>query len=205
MKLWLCALLSLCITAIGLFVLAAGTHGYSVWTQEGQRRWQVAHHPQQLPQFNWRNQSHEVRSVAKLNKPIVLLDFIYTSCPTVCQLMGYEFGRLQRMLQEKRLEHSVQLLSISFDTERDTPATIGEYLKRFHANTAHWEGGIIEEKIQLMDLLGQLGVIVLPDGQGGFVHNAAFYLVYEGTLIGIFDSDQLHLLLESIADLSPVI
>lgn len=97
------------------------------------------------------------------------------------------------------------MISISFDTERDTPATMGEYLKRFHANTAHWEGGIIEDKTQLTDLLDQLGVVVLPDGQGGFVHNAAFYLVYEGTLIGIFDRGQLHSILKSIADLGPVI
>lgn len=205
MKLWLSGLLSLCITAAGLFVLAAGTHGYSVWTEEGQRRWQATNHPQQLPLFEWRNQHHEERSLATLNKPIVLLDFIYTSCPTVCQLMGYEFGRLQTLLKEKQLDHSVQLLSISFDAERDTPATMAEYLKRYRANTAHWEGGVVEDKGRLSELLEHLGVVVLPDGQGGYVHNAAFYLVYEGRVISIFDRDQLQLILESIKALGQVI
>jgi len=204
MKLWLGSLLSLCITAAGLFALAAGTHGYSVWTEEGQRRWQALHHPTPLPQMEWRNQNYAARSLAGLNKSIVVLDFVYTRCPTVCQLMGYQFGRLQALLKEKQLQDSVQLVSMSFDADHDTPAMMAEYLARYRADTAHWEGGIIEDKTRLLDLLDHLGVVVLPDDQGGFVHNAAFYLVYEGSLISIYDRDQVAQIIEAIERLRGV-
>lgn len=35
----------------------------------------------------------------------------------------------------------------------------------------------INDQNELSTLLEKYGVIVIPDGEGGFVHNSAFYLV----------------------------
>ncbi len=202
MKFWVGIILSICVTAVGFSALSAATHGFSVWTEEGQRRWNAMHHPEPLPAFEWRNQSLNRHSLASLSKPIVLLDFIYTRCPTVCQLMGYEFSQLQTMLAQRQLQDSVELVSISFDHGYDTPVRMANYLSRYRADTRNWQAGIIEDKDSLSLLLKQLGVVVLPDGQGGFVHNAAFYLIYKGTLVSIHNQNQLSKLLSEIETLT---
>jgi len=48
-----------------------------------------------------------------------LVDFIYTSCPGVCQVLGGEFARMQAALQEASPEPTVRLMSVSFDIQRD--------------------------------------------------------------------------------------
>lgn len=202
MKFWLSAGLTLLVTVGGLFGLSAGTHGFKVWTEEGQRRWSALQEPKPLPAFRWTNQDRTDISLASLNKPIVLLDFIYTRCPTVCRVLGHEFRQLQDQLRDKGLEDSVQLLSLSFDQQYDTPAAMADYLKRHRADPDLWQGGIITDEAVLQRLLKHLGVVVLPDEYGGYVHNAAFYLIYNGTLVSIHDQDQLPTLVKAVEQLS---
>jgi protein SCO1/2 len=60
---------------------------------------------------------------------MVAVNFIFTSCPTVCRLMGANFGQLQKVLGKRH----VSLISISIDPETDTPARLAEWSKRFGA------------------------------------------------------------------------
>ena len=61
----------------------------------------------------------------------VVLNFIFTSCTTICPVMSQIFTQLQNKLGD---EHDkVHLVSISIDPEQDTPARLTEYAKRFHA------------------------------------------------------------------------
>jgi protein SCO1 len=63
----------------------------------------------------------------------VAINFIFTSCPTVCPLMGASFGRVQKLLAGRE----VALISVSVDPETDTPARLTEWSKRFGAG-AGW-------------------------------------------------------------------
>jgi protein SCO1/2 len=63
----------------------------------------------------------------------VAINFIFTSCPTVCPLMGASFGRVQKLLAGRE----VTLISVSVDPETDTPARLTEWRKRFGAE-AGW-------------------------------------------------------------------
>ena len=48
----------------------------------------------------------------------------------------------------------------------------------------------MNDPIELRGLLDAFGVVVLPDGAGGFVHNAAIYLVdATGRLAHVYDAD----------------
>lgn len=64
---------------------------------------------------------------------IVAINFIFTSCPTVCPLMGASFGRVQKLLGSR----DVILISVSVDPETDTPARLAAWSKRFGAQ-AGW-------------------------------------------------------------------
>ena len=61
----------------------------------------------------------------------VVLDFIYTTCTTICPVMSQIFTQLQAKLGDER--DRVHLVSISIDPEQDTPARLAEYARRFHA------------------------------------------------------------------------
>jgi protein SCO1/2 len=55
----------------------------------------------------------------------VILNFIFTSCTTVCPVMTAAFTSVSRQLGASRSE--VELVSISIDPDHDTPARLVEY------------------------------------------------------------------------------
>jgi len=61
----------------------------------------------------------------------VLLNFIFTTCSSVCPLSSRTLEEFQRKLGPQAL--NVHLMSISIDPEQDTPARLNEYARKFHA------------------------------------------------------------------------
>jgi protein SCO1/2 len=61
----------------------------------------------------------------------IVLNFIYTTCTSVCPLTTQTFAELQDKLGAAR--DSVHLVSISIDPEQDTPARLHEYAQKFGA------------------------------------------------------------------------
>ncbi len=66
----------------------------------------------------------------------VVLDFIFTTCTTICPVMSQTFARLERMLGADR--DKVHLVSITIDPEEDTPARLRDYARRLQAGP-EWE------------------------------------------------------------------
>lgn len=80
---------------------------------------------------------HDVRFASDvLGDRVVAIDFIYTSCGTLCPLASANFQHLQKLLG-RRLGKDVRLVSISLDPVHDTPPLLKRYAARFRA-TAHW-------------------------------------------------------------------
>lgn len=61
----------------------------------------------------------------------VVLNFIFTTCSSICPLMSQIFSQFERTLGSDR-DH-VHLMSISIDPEEDTPARLREYAHKFQA------------------------------------------------------------------------
>lgn len=61
----------------------------------------------------------------------VVMNFIYTSCTTICPLTSQIFEQFQKSLGAKSA--AVHLVSISIDPEQDTPAHLREYAAQFDA------------------------------------------------------------------------
>ena len=62
---------------------------------------------------------------------LVAVNFIFTSCTTVCPLMGVRFAHLQSLLGERARD--VSLLSISIDPATDTPERLAAWSRRMGA------------------------------------------------------------------------
>lgn len=63
---------------------------------------------------------------------IVVVDFIFTTCTTVCPILSAKLARLQARLGD-RLEREVRLVSVTIDPARDTPVRLKAFAARFGA------------------------------------------------------------------------
>lgn len=61
---------------------------------------------------------------------VVAVNFVFTSCTTVCPLMGARFARLQQLLGETS---NVSLISVSIDPATDTPARLSAWSRKLGA------------------------------------------------------------------------
>jgi protein SCO1/2 len=60
------------------------------------------------------------------------LHLMYATCSTVCPIQGAIFERVQALLPDQDRK-GILLLSLSIDPLDDTPATLRDWLGRFHA------------------------------------------------------------------------
>jgi protein SCO1/2 len=70
----------------------------------------------------------------------VVVNFIYTSCTTICPLSSQIFEQFQEDLAGAHA--SMHLVSISIDPEQDTPARLRAYAAQYHARRGwdHYSG-----------------------------------------------------------------
>lgn len=66
----------------------------------------------------------------------VMVDFIFTTCTTICPVLSATFSEVQGKLTAE--DANVRLISISIDPEQDTPARLKEYAAKFHAKQ-NWQ------------------------------------------------------------------
>ena len=88
-----------------------------------------------------RDDGKRVSLPAEMNdgRPVVL-NFIFTSCGSICPLMSQIFSQFQHRLGPDGAR--VHLMSISIDPEQDTPARLREYAAQFDAGPGwqHYTG-----------------------------------------------------------------
>ena len=172
-------------SAVGL---AAATDGFAAFTTETARRVAVRRHPVELPAVTLESDAGTRFTLGDLRGRWLLVDFIYTRCPTVCSALGGDFAQLERELAGPIAQGRIRLLSISFDPAHDTPAELAAYLGRFGARNAAWQAARPLTAEGLRRLTAAFGVTVIPDGAGGYTHSAAIHLVDpDGRLADIFD------------------
>lgn len=182
------SLASAALVLAGGVVLAATTDGFQAFTTETARRVAVGRRPVDLSAVPLQGQSGAQFTLADLRGKWLLVDFIYTRCPTFCAVLGGDFAQLERRLAGPIAQGRVQLLSISFDPTRDPPAQLAAYLGRFQSRDEGWQAARPLTADGLQSLTAEFGITVIPDGLGGYTHNAAIHLVDpEGRLVDIFD------------------
>ena len=182
------SLASAALLLVGGVALAAATNGFQAFTTETARRVAVRSRPAELLPVALESQSGARFMLADLRGKWLLVDFIYTRCPTFCAVLGGDFAQLERQLAGPIAQGRVQLLSISFDPTRDLPAQLAAYLGRFRSRDKGWQAARPLTADGLQSVTAEFGITVIPDRLGGYTHNAAIHLVdREGRLVDIFD------------------
>ncbi|MBE2244173.1 MAG: SCO family protein [Burkholderiaceae bacterium] len=176
--------------AAGGAVLAGATDGFRAFTAETARRIAVREHPRAVPPAALQTADGRRIGFDALRGRWLIVDFIYTNCATVCSAQGGVFARLQRELAVPIAAGHVALMSISFDPARDDPAALAAYQRLHGGEGSGWIAARPADAAALAALLRSFGVVAVPDGGGGFVHNAALSVVDpDGRLVAILDWD----------------
>lgn len=130
-----------------------------------------------IPDFSFISQNNLPLGSADMKGKITIVDFFFTSCPSICPVMSTEMERVDDAFRDRE---DVQIYSISIDPTYDTPEVLDSYAQKHNASRKwHFLSGGVEETYRL----ARCG-FVLPtiDGQGNpddFVHSDKFVLVDE--------------------------
>jgi protein SCO1 len=176
---------------VGGSILWRATDGGRVFTSEGARRLRALESPLPVPNVVLRDRHNDTLPLWGRKDAITLVEFIYTTCPTICQSAGAAFARLQEQLDAAKLDADVKLLSVTFDLEHDGPAEMAAYEKWHGADGRQWRV-VSPPAAELAPLLKAFGIVVIPDPVFGYQHNAAIHVVNsDGRLVGIFDLEDI--------------
>lgn len=188
------------VLTLGIGVLFYSTDGFMAFTSEAARRVAVNSNPRQLPAIIMKDQNNRSWNFNDYQGKVLLVEFIYTNCPDVCNVMGAEFLNLAGILKNANLENKVTRISISFDLQRDGYRELQAYAQRFGSNAENWLISRATQQKDLDVLLDVFGIIVFPDKSGGYEHNAAVHIIdTRGNLVQILDFDQLENITTAIA------
>jgi len=115
-----------------------------------------------------------LQDLLRTDKP-VLVDFVYTTCTTICPVLSANFSNFQRTLGPEAAA-GVRLISISIDPEYDSPKAMKSYLTRYAARPG-WEfltgsRQDIEKVLKAMNAytsnkMDHVPVILMRAGTGG--------------------------------------
>ncbi len=86
-----------------------------------------------IPDITLVNMDNEPVSLKKELTPDtpILVNFIFTTCTTICPIMSATFSQVQSLLGEEA--DKIHMISISIDPEQDTPKNLKKYARKFDA------------------------------------------------------------------------
>ena len=125
--------------------------------------------------FNLTNQDGEKRSLDEWNDKIVVADFFFTHCPTICPKMTASLKRVNEAYNDQ----NILINSFSVDPERDNPEKLKAYTRKFNISTENWDL-LTGPKKEIYKLARNSFMLVATDGDGGptdFIHSENLVLV----------------------------
>ncbi|HEY6064377.1 MAG TPA: SCO family protein [Chitinophagaceae bacterium] len=137
-----------------------------------------------LADFSLTNQENKPVSWDSLKGKIVIADFFFTRCPTICPGLTKNMKRLAESVNNgkrvgDRTNEMVHFLSFSIDPERDSVERLKNWADRFQINPEQW-WLLTGNKKMIYDLIINEMKIPVDDGQGvdtNFMHTDHFVLI----------------------------
>jgi protein SCO1 len=151
-------------------------------TEKGKKVFDTAWH--KLPDFSLINQQGDSVSWEGLKGKVVVADFFFTHCPTICPALTRNMQLLQQSINNSqrvgdKTPGFLHFLSFSIDPERDSVPRLKQWADRFQVNPEQW-WLLTGDKKAIYDLAINEMKIGLVDGQGvdtNFIHTDHFVLI----------------------------
>jgi protein SCO1/2 len=134
---------------------------------------QLVYH--KIGNFSHYNQDSILMTNDSFKNYICVVDFFFTSCPSICPKVAKEMLKIQEGLSDIE---NVRLISFSIDPKRDTPERLKLYAENIGADSNKWHF-LTGDKDLTLDLASTYFVAALEDADapGGFDHSGKIVLV----------------------------
>lgn len=133
---------------------------------------------ERVPPFRFTDQGGRTFTDRDVEGRILVVDFFFTRCTTICPKMKVQLQQLQLKLADKAFK-DVVVLSHTVDPEHDTPEVLMAHARKLQADTARWK--FLTGPKEDLYLQGSDGYhlaaredVMQPDG---FLHSEYFVLV----------------------------
>lgn len=126
--------------------------------------------------FQFINQDGQLKSTADWNDKIVVADFFFTHCPTICPQMTKSLKKIQEAF---KTDAEILISSFTVDPERDSSAQLKKYARQYNVDTRNWNL-LTGNKKEIYKMARNSFMIVATDGDGGpedFIHSENLVLV----------------------------
>jgi protein SCO1/2 len=126
--------------------------------------------------FNLVNANNQKITIDDWNDKIVVADFFFTHCGTVCPKMTKNMKKVQDAFPA---DEQLVLNSFSIDPERDNPARLTSYASKYNIDQRNWNL-ITGDKREIYRLARKSFLVTATDGDGGdddFIHSEQFVLI----------------------------
>lgn len=128
------------------------------------------------PAFSFTDQQERFISEATVAGKIHVVDFFFTSCPTICPKMTSHLVQVQDHFED---EPKVGILSYSIDPQHDTPERLAAYAERYQINAERWSL-LTSQESDVFALAKDYKVMAFDDtghSLDGLIHDGTFVLV----------------------------
>ena len=131
---------------------------------------------EQVPSFEFTNQDNVLISNRNYENKVYIIEFFFTSCPTICPVMNKSMVKIQNKFYGNP---DFGMASISIDPKRDTPEVLKAYAKKNGITLKNWNllTGKKEDIYALSHDGFRLYVGENKDVEGGFEHSGLFALI----------------------------
>lgn len=149
--------------------------------------------------INLQNQLGDSVSLDSLKGKVLVANFFFTRCPSICPKLTSNIHKLQESF--KKSPGYVHFLSFSVDSERDSVPALKKYADKFNIDHSNW-WLLTGSKKTIYDFALNEVKLGLQDGEGvdsNFIHTPKFVLmdrnrVIRGYYNGLDSTDMLRLL-----------
>lgn len=128
------------------------------------------------PQFEFINQEGDTITNEDYNGKVYLVEFFFTTCPTICPIMNKNLVEIQN---EFKSNNDFGIASFSIDPNHDTPEVLAEYAENYGIEHPNWNL-MTGNRDNIYNLANKgFGLYAGEDAQaaGGFAHQGMFALV----------------------------
>jgi len=131
---------------------------------------------EKVPAFEFTDQNNKLVSNANFEDKVYVVEFFFTSCPTICPRMNENMVRIQN---EFYGNPSFAIASVSIDPEKDSPEVLKAYAKEKGATLKNWYflTGDKNDVYSFSNDGFRLYAGENKDVEGGFEHSGLFALI----------------------------
>lgn len=129
-----------------------------------------------VPDFTFINQDSLVVSNRDYLGKVYIVEFFFTSCPTICPIMTKNLVKIQNDFKD--LEN-FGIASFTIDTKTDTPTVLKKYTEKYGITNLDWHlmTGSKDDIYKLANTGFNIFAQQNPNAPGGFEHSGMFALV----------------------------